>query len=121
MPKRFLVVDDEPDVLLLVSANVGAWGHEASTASTLAEAREAIAAARPDVLILDLSMPEMDGSTFLQHLRDDGLAPEWVFLLSAIPPDQLERTAEELGVGWITKPFTAPALREALAEALRED
>jgi CheY-like chemotaxis protein len=118
MTKRFLVVDDEPDVLLLVSANIGAWGHEAATASTLDEARTAIATAPPDILILDVSMPEMDGPTFLRHLRDDGLAPTDVFLLSAIPPDQLERIASELGVGWISKPFTAPSLRDALRHVL---
>lgn len=118
MTKRFLVVDDEPDVLLLVSANIGAWGHEATTASTLDEARAAIAVARPDILILDVSMPEMDGPTFLEHLREEGLAPAEVFLLSAIPPDQLQRIAEELGVGWISKPFTAPSLRDALQGVL---
>ncbi len=118
MSKRFLVVDDEPDVLLLVSANISAWGFDAATASTLDQAREAIADGAPDVLILDVSMPEMDGPTFLRALRDEGIAPDRVYLLSAIPVDQLEAMAQELGAGWIRKPFTAPSLRAALTSEL---
>ena len=121
MVKRFLLVDDDPDVLLLLSANVRAWGQEVATASSLDQARQAISTRAPDVLILDVSMPEMDGPEFLTALRDDGIAPDRVYLLSAIPRERLAQLGDELDVRWITKPFTAPSLRQALADELELD
>lgn len=117
---RFLVVDDEPDVLILVKANVRRWGHEAVTVDNLDEARRLCAEEPPDVLLLDVTMPEMDGPTFLRGLRDAGTEPEHVYLLSAIPPDQLNDLAGSLNVGYVSKPFTAQGLRSELAAVLGE-
>lgn len=117
---RFLVVDDEPDVLILVKANVRRWGHEAVTAATLDEARRLCAEDPPDVLLLDVTMPEMDGPTFLRSLREEGIEPAHVYLLSAIPPDQLTDLAGSLDVGYVSKPFTAQGLRAELASVLGE-
>ncbi|MDP9022794.1 MAG: response regulator [Actinomycetota bacterium] len=115
---RFLVVDDEPSVLLLVSANVRAWGHEVVTAATVDEARAHCEGGGIDVMLLDVSMPSMDGPTFLRSLRAAGCEPGRVFLLSAIAPEELERLAADLDVDHITKPFTAPGLRDALLPAI---
>lgn len=112
MTLRFLVVDDEPDVLALVRANVRAWGHECRTAATADDARRLIAEERPDVLLLDVAMPEGDGVELLHDLRRSGLEPEHVYLLSALPPEQLVELSSELGVPHISKPFTAPQLRD---------
>lgn len=118
---RFLIVDDEPDVLVLVKANVRRWGHEAITADSLDEARRVCHEEPPDVLILDVTMPGMDGPTFLRSLREEGAEPPRTYLLSAIPPDRLTELASALGVGHVSKPFTAAGLREQLAEALEAD
>lgn len=118
---KFLIVDDEPDVLLLVKANVRRWGHEAMTADNLEDATRMCQEDGPDVLLLDVTMPEMDGPTFLQQLRAEDIEPPRTYLLSAIPPDQLTELAGSLGVGHVSKPFTAKGLREDLRDVLGDD
>jgi DNA-binding response OmpR family regulator len=115
---RFLIVDDEPDTLLLVRANVQAWGHECLTAGTTEDAMALLAgpATRPDVLLLDVAMPATDGPTMLADARAAGLAPPIVLLVSAVAPEELHVIAESLGVDWLSKPFTAERFREKMAE-----
>jgi len=110
---RFLVVDDEPEIVLLVRANVRAWGHECLTATTVAEGFAACCTDAPDVLLLDVAMPDEDGASFLGRIRDAGVEPRDIVLLSAIPPRELAALAVELGVRHLSKPFTASQLREA--------
>ncbi len=116
---RFLVVDNEPDTLLLVRANVRAWGHECLVAETAGEAMAFVLepATRPEVLLLDVAMPGTDGPTLLGRLREAGVEPPVVVLVSAVAPEELHVIAESLGVDWLSKPFTAERFREKMAEA----
>jgi DNA-binding response OmpR family regulator len=115
---RFVVVDNEPDTLLLVRANVRAWGHECLIADTAAEAMAILhdPATRPEVLLLDVAMPGTDGPTLLLDARAAGVEPPIVLLVSAVAPEDLHVIAEELGVDWLSKPFTAERFREKMAE-----
>lgn len=115
---RFLVVDDEPEILLLVRANVEAVGHTCETALTAAEAMRALEERPPDVLLLDVAMPGLDGPALLAHLRGRGLEPRHVMLLSAIPPEELVALAVDLGVDWLSKPFTVAEFRQSLGRLL---
>lgn len=116
---RILAVDDEPDVLLLVKASLRTTGHEVLTAATADEARTLCEEQRPDLLLLDISMPGLSGPDLLRQLRAAALAPDDVLLLSAMRPEHVEEVARELGVGYVLKPFTPAALREALQPTLR--
>ncbi|MBW3618749.1 MAG: response regulator [Actinobacteria bacterium] len=118
MTTRFLIVDDDPDLRYLVNVALSRWGHQAIAAPTMAEARRACAEDRPDVLLLDVSMPEMDGPTFLASLRAEALAPRHVYLLSALDPQELAELADALGVRYLVKPFTLQGLRDGLADVL---
>jgi CheY-like chemotaxis protein len=118
MRKRILVVDDEQDIVALLAANVQAWGHDVVTASSATEARACCEDQVPDVLLLDVTMPDVDGPTLLRSLRDEGIAPHHFYLVSALPRSQLAELAAELGVGFVAKPFTAPTLRAALAPVI---
>ena len=118
MSATFLIVDDDPDLRYLVNVALARWGHQAIVAPTIADARRICAEAKPDVLLLDVSMPEMDGPTFLASLRADALAPRDVYLLSALDPEELAELAGALGVRYLVKPFTLQALREGLADVL---
>jgi DNA-binding response OmpR family regulator len=113
-----LVVDDDPDILLLVCANVRAWGHECRQAGNGEEAKQMCREMTPDVMLLDVAMPGMDGPSLFRELQAEDLAPPRVVLLSALPPTDVETIAAELGVGWMSKPFTAPAFREACARLI---
>lgn len=117
MPK-ILVVDDEADVLLLVDMILTMQDVDVRTAQDAATAEVELREWRPDVLLLDVTMPDQDGPMLLGQWRARGLAPPQVYLLSAIPPTMLAEIAEGIDVGHIGKPFTAASLREALAEHL---
>lgn len=114
----FLVVDDDADLRYLVNVVITRAGRRALSAASIEEARTLCATERPDVLLLDVTMPEMDGPRFLAALRDEGLAPPNVFLLSALEPDELASLADSLEVRFLLKPFTLQSLRAGLAEFL---
>lgn len=115
---RFLVVDDDADVRLLVRVYLQRWGQDVVTVGDLTEATRICAEDRPDVLLLDVTMPEMDGASFLRSLRDAAIAPPHTYFVSAIPPDELGRLAAELDAGLVAKPFTGADLRAQLADVL---
>ena len=114
---RFLVVDDEPDILLIVGLNLRRWGFETRTAGTAMQADVECRAWWPDVLLLDLSMSGLDGLEFLAQLRLEGITPPSVILMSALPTDRLEALAEERSVGFLAKPFGLADLRAVCASA----
>lgn len=66
---RVLVVDDEPDLRELYAVNLAEAGHEVVTATNGAEGLGVLERERPDVVLVDLMMPVMDGYEFLRHLR----------------------------------------------------
>jgi EAL domain-containing protein (putative c-di-GMP-specific phosphodiesterase class I)/DNA-binding NarL/FixJ family response regulator len=106
-PMRILVADDEPDLLELLRINLEAQGHEVQLAADGTEALALAMARRPDLVILDVMMPGLDGLEVLRTLRGQpGNADLAVVLLSARGSDR------EVFEGWssganyyITKPF----------------
>jgi DNA-binding response OmpR family regulator len=106
-PARILVVDDDPVILRLIEVNLDLEGFDVETAD---RGEDAIAKARnnsPDLIILDLMMPEMNGWELAERLQKDqkthGIP---LVFLSARTQDEDRRRGEELGVaGYVTKPF----------------
>lgn len=117
----FLIVDDDVDLGYLVRVTVERWGHRGLVTTDLSEARRLCAEETPDVLLLDVTMPELPGPAFLASLREEGLAPPHVYLLSALDREDLSALAGELDVGFLVKPFTMQTLRADLAGVLGED
>jgi signal transduction histidine kinase/DNA-binding response OmpR family regulator len=99
---RVLVVDDDPDALDLVVAMIEESGYEIHTATNGREALDQITEARPDAIILDLMLPEMDGFEVVHRLS---LNPEWrsipVILLTARDLSHEERRALDIGTARI--------------------
>ncbi len=97
-PGRVLVVDDDADALDLVVAMLEGSGYEIQTATSGREAMDEIARARPDCIVLDLMLPEMDGFEIVHRLS---LNPEWraipVILLTARDLSHEERRALDIG------------------------
>ena len=101
------MVDDDPVILRLIEVNLELEGFEVVTAS---RGEDAIAKARdaaPDLILLDLMMPEMSGWELADRLQnDDQTQGIPLVFLSARTQDEDRRRGEELGVaGYVTKPF----------------
>ena len=69
MPKKILAVDDERHIVRLVQVNLQRAGYEVVTAYDGKEALEKVASEQPDLIVLDVMMPYMDGFEVLQNLR----------------------------------------------------
>jgi signal transduction histidine kinase/DNA-binding response OmpR family regulator len=105
--KCVLVVDDDPDALDLAVAMIEGNGYEIQTATTGRDAMEAIERQRPDAIILDLMLPEMDGFEVVHRMS---LNPEWrtipVILLTARDLSHEERRALDMGTARIIQKGT---------------
>ncbi|MEX0834664.1 MAG: response regulator, partial [Nitriliruptor sp.] len=114
-----LIVDDEPALIELVAANLSAAGHRTRTASDGVAALELIAEERPDVVVLDVMMPRLDGWGVLEALAEDPSAGELpVVMLTALSAEQDVIRAHLTGaVQYLTKPFDAPTLLRAVTHA----
>ena len=119
---KILIVDDEDDIREVAQLSlemVGGW--RVLTASSGAEALTLAARERPDAILLDVMMPEMDGPTTFRHLRS---APSThdipVILLTAKVSAHDRHPFGELAVaGVIAKPFDPLTLAEQVADTLR--
>ena len=121
---RVLVVDDEPDVLLLCRLNLQQRGHELLEAPDGTTALQVARAQRPDAIVLDLMLPGMDGYEVLETLRGDPLTasiPVLVLTAKSLRADR-ERSHGLGASAFLTKPFLPSELCdlvETLVEAER--
>jgi len=115
MSKRILVVDDEEDILHFLELVLGDKGYEVTTAANGHEALARAQADRPDLILLDIMMPQMDGWEVLKLLRvDEETATLPVAMLSARTEAQDRvQGLQEGAIDYICKPF---ALQELLGK-----
>ena len=120
--RRVLVVDDEPDVLLLCRVNLEFEGYEVMEASDGVEAMSRVRERRPDVVLLDVMMPRMDGWQVLNELKaDDELKDIPVVMLTAKVQDQDQIRGWSSGASeYITKPFSPLSLSQVLEDVLAD-
>jgi CheY-like chemotaxis protein len=97
--KCILIVDDDPMFREVVRMRLSAAGYQTLAAAGADAGWELAKAHRPDVILLDLVMPEVDGVTFLRRLRSDpALASTPVVVVSGLSYMALTKAAEQLGV-----------------------
>ncbi|MBD8504956.1 response regulator [Hoyosella sp. G463] len=113
-----LAVDDDPQILRALRVNLVARGYTVHTASTGAEALRAAAAHKPDVVILDLGLPDLDGTEVIHGLRGWTTMP--IIVLSA-RVDSIDKViALDAGADdYVTKPFGMDELLARLRAAIR--
>jgi two-component system KDP operon response regulator KdpE len=118
MPSRVLVVDDEPNILGTLAPLLRARGYEVSTAMS---GRSAIATAereKPDLIVLDLGLPDMDGVEVCRTVRESANVP--IVVLSARGAEGDKVRALDAGADdYVTKPFGAEELLARVRAALR--
>jgi DNA-binding response OmpR family regulator len=120
-----LVVDDEEDIRELVRINLELDGHVVSTVGSGFEALDSLKEHTPDVVVLDVMMPGMDGWEVLSRIKADSdgeLAVVPVLMLTARTDDMDRiRGGIEGAIRYITKPFSLTDLREEVKHALEGD
>jgi two-component system, OmpR family, KDP operon response regulator KdpE len=115
---RVLVVDDEPQILRALRATLRGAGYTVDSAATAEEALTAAAAHPPEAVILDLVLPDRNGTDVCRELRTWSEAP--VIVLSAIGEERQKIAALDAGADdYVTKPFSVDELLARLRAVLR--
>jgi len=113
-----LVVDDEPQILRVMRASLPIRGYEVLTASTAEEALDQMSKQVPDLVILDLAMPEMSGLEVCRRVREFSSVP--IIVLSAKGSESDKVAALDLGADdYVTKPFGMDELLARVRAVLR--
>jgi CheY-like chemotaxis protein len=111
---KILIVDDDPAFQEFVCALFELEGHEPHAALNGRTALELYQQVDPDVILMDVLMPGMDGYEVAEQLKELGAAGRIVFVSAMAQPQDLERAAREGAETYITKPFDFPRLLEAV-------
>jgi two-component system KDP operon response regulator KdpE len=115
---RVLVIDDEPSILRALRINLTARNYEVSTASDGTSGLAAIARERPDAVILDLGLPDMDGTQVIHGVRGWSATP--IIVLSVWGAEHQKVAALDAGADdYVTKPFGMDELLARLRAAVR--
>jgi two-component system, OmpR family, response regulator len=116
--ERILVVDDEPNITDLLVAALHFEGFEADVAATGLEALAKARARRPDLVLLDVMLPDLDGTEVCRRLRQEGNDVPVVFLTAR---DSTEDKVLGLGLGddYVTKPFSIDELVARVRAVMR--
>ncbi len=120
MAYKILVVDDEPTIVRLMEFILARQGHEMIVAVNGEEALQKIKTHQPDLVLLDIMMPRIDGYEVAQRVRaDPQTAGLPIIMLSAKAQDEDIRRGVEVGVDeYVTKPFTPDHLVQVVSEYL---
>lgn len=115
---RLLLVEDDEATRRAVAANLAAHGHRVIEAPDGAAALRRWDAERPDLILLDLGLPDMDGSTIIRRVRREATTP--ILVLSARGAERDKVAALEAGADdYLAKPFGLAELRARIAALLR--
>jgi two-component system KDP operon response regulator KdpE len=117
---RVLIVEDEPALLRALQINLRARGYEVTTSTAGREALVEAARRPPDAVLLDLGLPDLDGTEVIRQLRSSSLVP--VIVLSGRAGSGDKIGALDAGADdYVTKPFSMEELMARLRAALRRD
>ena len=116
---RILVVDDEPPIRKLLRASLGVQGFEVAEAANGAEARAFLNENLPDLIILDLGLPDVAGHELLRQWREKDVATPVVILSSRTDEAGIVEALELGADDYITKPFSTKELAARIRVALR--
>ena len=118
MPSRVLIVDDEPAILATMAPLLRARGYEVATAMSAKACLASVEGMEPDVVILDLGLPDMDGVDLCRLLKDGHATP--IVVLSARGAETDKVSALDAGADdYVTKPFGAEELLARIRVVLR--
>jgi two-component system OmpR family response regulator len=116
---RLLVVEDDPNIVELLSASLRFAGFEVSAATNGAEALASARESHPDLVVLDVMLPDLDGFEVIRRMRDGGVRTPVVFLTARDATDDKIRGLTLGGDDYVTKPFSLEELTARIRAVLR--
>jgi two-component system KDP operon response regulator KdpE len=117
-PHKILVVDDEPSIRTLIKSTLARAGYAVIEAGTAREAATAAQIDKPDLVLLDLGLPDRDGLEIIASLRGEAGTP--VIVVSAREDSEQKVAALDLGAeDYVTKPFDTEELLARIRATLR--
>ena len=116
---RLLVVEDEPNILELLAASLRYAGFDVVTAAAGTEAVQAAQRHRPDLIVLDVMLPDMDGFDVIRRLRGGGARIPVVFLTARDATEDKIRGLTLGGDDYVTKPFSLEEVIARIRAVLR--
>ena len=116
---RVLVVDDEPNITELVAMALKYVGFDVATASSGRDALSSVGDFRPDLIVLDVMMPDLDGFEVCRRLRADGIRVPVVYLTARDATEDKVRGLTIGGDDYVTKPFSLEELVARIRAVLR--
>jgi DNA-binding response OmpR family regulator len=115
---RILIVDDDPNLLVVLAEQLRADGFETMTARDGEEALRRLRRGWPDLLVIDMMMPRMDGLTLAREIKAQADLP--IIVLTAIDAaDSKADLLDEVAEDYVTKPYHYPELRARINRVLR--
>jgi DNA-binding response OmpR family regulator len=117
-PARLLLVDDDANLLVVLAEHLRADGYEVATARDGVEALRRLANAWPDLVLLDMMMPRLDGISLAREIKARADLP--IIVLTAIDAaDSKAELLDEVAEDYVTKPYHYPELRARINRVLR--
>ena len=116
---KLLVVEDDPNILELLSASLRFAGFEVMTATTGSEGVTAALRSPPDLVVLDVMLPDLDGFEVIKLMRSEGARVPVVFLTARDATDDKIRGLTLGGDDYVTKPFSLEELTARIRAVLR--
>ena len=116
---RVLVVDDEPNIVDVISMALRFQGFTVESAGTGADALAQVAAFRPDLIVLDVMLPDMEGFEVAKRLGAERAGTPIIFLTARDAPEDKIRGLTTGGDDYVTKPFSLEELLARVRNVLR--
>lgn len=120
--KKILVVDDELDMLMVIKLRLEASGYEVITATDGLDGLNAARRVKPDLIVLDIMLPKMNGYKVARFLKfDEEYKSIPIVMLTALSGEEDRSTGIETGAdAYLTKPFETQQLLDAVREFLEK-
>lgn len=120
--RKIMIVDDDLDIVELVEEFLRAEDFEVHTAVTAGEAMEKISRVSPDLVLLDIQLPDGDGLELCRELKRGDKGSSYIYLFSAKSKDALREMAERVGAdGYVSKPFEIDAFIRQISHLRSSD
>jgi CheY-like chemotaxis protein len=114
--KRILIVDDDPDIRQVLSDRMSSWGYAVETANDGREALEALKKSGFDGMLLDMRMPEIDGTEVLRRTRESHPALSVVVVTATSVKESAAQAVAGGACAYLIKPFDAAQLKQTVEQ-----